>query len=75
MLFFCVQVFNLPQVFRSLKGLGFDASKPSIWLIEDVVEYMVGLSLNASVGTCSQTGFCCTCAYSATHIQAGALLA
>ncbi len=34
-------MFNLPQVFRSLRGLGFDASKPSIWLIEDVVEYMV----------------------------------
>uniref|UniRef100_A0A7S0R7Q6 S-adenosyl-L-methionine-dependent methyltransferase n=1 Tax=Chlamydomonas leiostraca TaxID=1034604 RepID=A0A7S0R7Q6_9CHLO len=34
-------VFNLPQVFRSLKGLGFDASKPCMWLVEDVVEYML----------------------------------
>lgn len=34
-------VFNLNQVFRSLKGLGFDTNKPSIWLIEDVVEYML----------------------------------
>jgi hypothetical protein len=36
-----VQVFNLHHVFRSLQGLGFDASQPAIWLVEDVVEYMV----------------------------------
>lgn len=34
-------VFNMPQVFRSLHALGFDSSKPSIWLLEDVVEYML----------------------------------
>ncbi|KAJ9528267.1 S-adenosyl-L-methionine-dependent methyltransferase [Haematococcus lacustris] len=34
-------VFNMPQVFRSLQALGFDRTQPSIWLVEDVVEYML----------------------------------
>lgn len=34
-------VFNLPGVFQSLKGLGFKTDQPSVWLMEDVVEYML----------------------------------
>lgn len=37
-----LQVFNLPRLFHSLKSMGFDESQPSMWLVEDVVEYMVG---------------------------------
>ncbi|GFH22886.1 uncharacterized protein HaLaN_20414, partial [Haematococcus lacustris] len=39
-------VFNMPQVFRSLQALGFDRTQPSIWLVEDVVECEWGLQGN-----------------------------
>jgi O-methyltransferase involved in polyketide biosynthesis len=34
-------VFNLPTMLKSLRSVGFDATKPAVFLIEDVVEYML----------------------------------
>eukprot|EP00195_Chlamydomonas_chlamydogama_P004657 CAMPEP_0202920446 /NCGR_PEP_ID=MMETSP1392-20130828/76862_1 /ASSEMBLY_ACC=CAM_ASM_000868 /TAXON_ID=225041 /ORGANISM="Chlamydomonas chlamydogama, Strain SAG 11-48b" /LENGTH=255 /DNA_ID=CAMNT_0049613943 /DNA_START=380 /DNA_END=1147 /DNA_ORIENTATION=- len=34
-------VFNLPAVFRSLSSLGFSSERPAVFLVEDVVEYML----------------------------------
>lgn len=34
-------VFNLPMVFKSLRSVGFDTSRPAIFVVEDVVEYML----------------------------------
>lgn len=33
--------FNLPAMLKSLRSVGFDASRPAVFLIEDVVEYML----------------------------------
>ena len=33
--------FNLPAMLKTLRSVGFDASKPAVFLIEDVVEYML----------------------------------
>lgn len=34
-------VFNLGTVFKSLRSVGFDAARPAVFLLEDVVEYML----------------------------------
>lgn len=52
-------------MFRSLKGLGFDATKPSMWLIEDVVEYMLPELVSEMFATicancCSGSRLVCT---------------